>query len=89
LRRPEGKDHDRRGIVRHVGGFRGIRAPDAGAKVFNQCRACDQIGETAKNLVGPKLNCVIGRKTGSVDGFACGSASKDGGLTWDEATFAE
>ena len=25
----------------------------AGEKVFAQCRACHQIGETAKNAVGP------------------------------------
>ncbi len=62
---------------------------EAGAKVFNQCRACHQIGETAKNLIGPKLNGLIGRKAGAIEGFAYSTANKDSGITWDEATFAE
>ncbi|NGX99259.1 MAG: cytochrome c family protein, partial [Candidatus Afipia apatlaquensis] len=28
----------------------------AGEKSFNKCRACHQVGETAKNSVGPELN---------------------------------
>ena len=69
----------------------GARAQDveAGAKVFNQCRACHQIGDTAKNLIGPKLNGIIGRKAGSIEGFAYSTANRDSGLTWDEATFAD
>ena len=62
---------------------------EAGAKVFAQCRACHQIGETAKNLIGPKLNGVIGRKAGSVEGFAYSPANKNSGITWDEATFTD
>lgn len=66
-----------------------VRAQDAaaGAKVFNQCRACHQVGETAKNLIGPKLNGLFGRKAGSVEGFNYSQANKDSGITWDEATF--
>ena len=59
----------------------------AGAKVFNQCRACHQVGESAKNLIGPKLNGLFGRKAGSVEGFNYSQANKDSGITWDEATF--
>lgn len=60
-----------------------------GAKVFAQCRACHQIGETAKNGVGPELNGLIGRKAGSVEGYNYSAAMKNSGLTWDEATFHE
>ncbi|PZR89189.1 MAG: cytochrome c family protein, partial [Stutzerimonas stutzeri] len=28
----------------------------AGERSWNKCRACHQIGEGAKNLVGPQLN---------------------------------
>ena len=44
------------------------RAPDAaaGEKVLGVCKACHQIGENAKNAVGPVLNGVISRKAGSV-----------------------
>ncbi|MBX9709908.1 MAG: cytochrome c family protein [Xanthobacteraceae bacterium] len=61
----------------------------AGEKSFAKCRACHQIGETAKNSVGPVLNGVIGRKAGSVEGYNYSDANKSSGITWDEATFAE
>lgn len=61
----------------------------AGEKVFAQCRACHQIGPNAKNAVGPELNGVIGRHSGSVEGYNYSPANKNSGLTWDEATFRE
>ncbi len=62
----------------------------AGEKVFNtRCKVCHQIGEGAKNAVGPVLNGLIGRKTGSVEGYSYSDANKNSGLTWDEATFRE
>ncbi|MFC4172413.1 c-type cytochrome [Microvirga sp. GCM10011540] len=61
----------------------------AGEKVFAQCRACHQIGETAKNAVGPVLNGLFGRKAGSVEGYNYSAANKNSGLTWDEATFRD
>jgi cytochrome c len=61
----------------------------AGEKVFAVCKACHQIGENAKNSLGPVLNGVIGRKAGSVEGYSYSTANKDSGITWDEATFRE
>ncbi len=61
----------------------------AGEKVFAKCRTCHQIGPTAKNSVGPKLNGLIGRKTGQIEGYNYSEANKNSGLTWDEATFKE
>jgi cytochrome c len=61
----------------------------AGEKVFAKCKACHQIGEGAKNAVGPELNGVVGRKAGSVDGYSYSAANKGSGLTWDEATLEE
>ncbi|HKH95252.1 MAG TPA: cytochrome c family protein [Beijerinckiaceae bacterium] len=61
----------------------------AGEKVFAQCRACHQIGETAKNAVGPVLNGLFGRKAGTVEGYSYSPANKNSGITWDEATFRE
>lgn len=60
-----------------------------GGKVFAVCRACHQVGDTAKNAVGPSLNGLFGRQAGSVAGFAYSPANKNSGITWDEATFAE
>jgi cytochrome c len=62
---------------------------DDGKVVFNKCRACHQIGPGAKNLVGPELNGLIGRKAGSVAGFNYSEANKNSGITWDQATFRE
>jgi cytochrome c len=60
-----------------------------GKAVFNKCRACHQIGENAKNLVGPVLNGLIGRKAGTVEGYKYSEANKTSGITWDEPTFRE
>jgi len=61
----------------------------AGEKAFAVCKACHQIGDSAKNAVGPVLNGLIGRKAGSVDGYNYSDANKKSGLTWDEATFTD
>ena len=67
------------------------QAQDAanGEKVFAQCRACHQIGPTAKNAVGPILNGLIARKAGTVEGYNYSPANKNSGITWDEAIFTE
>jgi cytochrome c len=61
----------------------------AGEKVFGVCKACHQVGETAKNAVGPILNGLFGRKSGTVAGYNYTEANKNSGITWDEATFRE
>ena len=60
-----------------------------GQRVFNQCRSCHQVGPTAKNVIGPQLNGLIGRPAGSVPGYAYSEANKSSGITWTEAVFAE
>ncbi|MBO0765850.1 MAG: cytochrome c family protein [Hyphomicrobiaceae bacterium] len=60
-----------------------------GKAIFNKCRACHQIGEGAKNMVGPVLNGLFGRKAGSIAGFNYSEANKSSGITWDEPTFRE
>jgi cytochrome c len=69
----------------------GALAQDAtvGEKVFNKCRACHQVGDMAKNLVGPKMNGIFGRKAGSVEGFKYSEANVKSGVSWDEASFAK
>lgn len=61
----------------------------SGEKIFAQCRACHQIGENAKNAVGPILNGIVGRKSGTVEGYNYTDANKSSGLTFDEATLME
>ncbi|CAM5216749.1 hypothetical protein ARD30_07040 [Bosea thiooxidans] len=61
----------------------------AGERSFNKCRACHQVGESARNMVGPELNGLIGRHSGAVEGYSYSAANKNSGLTWDEATFTD
>ncbi|MCI0600371.1 MAG: cytochrome c family protein [Beijerinckiaceae bacterium] len=70
----------------------GALAGDAaeGEKVFTQkCKVCHQIGEGAKNFVGPELNGISGRKAGAVEGFSYSDAMKASGITWDDAALKE
>ncbi len=57
--------------------------PDAGARVFkSQCGTC-HAAVAGKNLVGPSLAGLIGRKAGSVEGFRYSAANKAADFTWD------
>ena len=60
-----------------------------GEAKFRVCRVCHQIGESAKNFVGPELNGVVGRKAGTVEGYRYSDANQKSGLTWDEATLTK
>ena len=62
---------------------------DAGKTSYNKCLACHAVGEGAKNKVGPVLNGLEGRKSGTVEGYSYSEANKNSGIVWDEATFAE
>lgn len=59
---------------------------EAGQKVFKQqCGLCHDTA-AGRNRVGPSLFGVVGRKSGSVDGFHYSDGNKSSGLTWDQAT---
>jgi cytochrome c len=61
----------------------------AGENSFKKCLPCHRVGPEAKNLVGPVLNGLDGRKAGTVEGYNYTDANKNSGITWDEATFKE
>jgi cytochrome c len=61
----------------------------AGKTSFNKCLACHAVGEGAKNKVGPVLNGLNGRKSGTVEGYSYTEANKNSGITWDEAAFKD
>jgi cytochrome c len=63
--------------------------PAAGEKTFRVCKTCHQIGENAKNFVGPVLNGIVGRKAGTYPGYNYSDANKNSGITWDEATLTK
>ena len=61
----------------------------AGEKVFRKCQACHAVGEGAKNKVGPVLNGLDGRKSGTVEGYSYSDANKNSGITWNKDVFLE
>jgi len=61
----------------------------AGATAFKKCAICHEIGEIAKNKVGPELNGIDGRASGSAPGYNYSDANKKSSITWNEATFLE
>ena len=62
---------------------------DAGEKSFRKCLPCHAIGEGATNKLGPVLNGLEGRKSGTIEGYTYTDANKYSGITWNEASFKE
>ena len=70
------------------------QAQDAtkGEAVFKQCMTCHRIGPDAKNLVGPVLTGLIGRQSGTVEGYsysALNKAAGAAGLVWTNELLME
>jgi cytochrome c len=61
----------------------------AGEQSFKKCFPCHSVGEGAKNKVGPELNGLDGRNSGSAAGFSYSDANKNSGIVWSEATFKD
>jgi len=59
-----------------------------GKAAFAKCGICHQVGPGAKNLVGPQLNGVVGRKAASVGDYTMYSAGMkklgEQGFVWNE-----
>jgi cytochrome c len=51
----------------------------------NSCRTCHSFKE-GDNRLGPSLHGVVGRKSGTLEGFAFSPAMKSANITWDEQT---
>jgi cytochrome c len=62
----------------------------AGEQVFKRlCSPCHDIGADAKVKLGPPLNGVEGRKSGTYEGFNYSPANKNSGITWDHDAFVK
>lgn len=57
--------------------------PAKGEIVFHQCQTCHTI-DPGVNRVGPSLHGIIGRHSGSVEGFHYSDANKNSGKVWSE-----
>jgi cytochrome c len=61
----------------------------AGEQSFKKCAPCHAVGEGAKNKIGPQLNDLDGRHSGTAPDFNYSDANKNSGIVWSEATFKE
>ena len=87
------KKHVLFGLVAGVALMGGVSAASAqnaaeGEKVFRQCKACHSL-EAGKKGVGPSLNGLIGRQSGSLADFAYSPAMKNAGVTWNEENLSK
>ncbi|MGR3616629.1 MAG: c-type cytochrome [Paracoccaceae bacterium] len=60
---------------------------EKGENVFKRCKACHQVGEDAKNRVGPVLNGIVDAPAGQVEGFKYSKVLNERaeeGLVWSE-----
>jgi nitrite reductase (NO-forming) len=57
----------------------------AGRQVFRKCQACHSL-EPGKNLVGPSLAGIMGKKSGSDGNFNYSPAMKQAAITWTPQT---
>lgn len=76
-------------LVAGSAGVAGAQDAALGEKVFLKCKACHQIGEGAKNAVGPALTGIVGRTAGTYPGYTYSDANKNSGITWDVATLKD
>jgi len=56
--------------------------PVAGRLVFRKCQACHSM-EPGKNILGPSLAGIVGRKAGSEAGYNYSPAMKQANIVWD------
>ena len=61
----------------------------AGEQSFRKCGPCHSVGEDAKNKIGPVLNGLDGRKSGTMADYNYSEANKKADITWSEASFKE
>ena len=56
--------------------------PDTGKAVFrSQCALCHAT-QPGRNMIGPSLSGIVGRKTGSEAGYSYSVANKNANITW-------
>ncbi|WP_299414792.1 c-type cytochrome [uncultured Sulfitobacter sp.] len=67
----------------------GLGDAEKGAQVYKKCASCHQVGDGAKNRVGPQLNGLFGRVAGTVDGAKYSESMVrmgNDGLVWTAET---
>jgi cytochrome c len=57
-----------------------------GAELWGKCRACHTIAPQGKNIVGPRLHGIFGRKAGGLTDYRYSEVMKKSEVIWTEAT---
>jgi cytochrome c len=60
-----------------------------GEKSFRKCLPCHAVGPEARNKVGPVLNGLEGRKSGTIEGYSYSDANKKAAIIWSHDAFAD
>ncbi len=60
----------------------------AGQTQFNKCKICHSL-EAGKNMVGPSLHGIFGRKAGTVGNFTYSEAMKNAAVVWNDDMLAK
>ncbi|WP_299784215.1 c-type cytochrome [uncultured Roseobacter sp.] len=61
----------------------------AGARVFTKCKGCHEIGQGARDRIGPHLNGIFGRRAAAHEGYAYSKSmarAGNDGLIWTAET---
>ena len=61
----------------------------AGEQSFRKCLPCHSVGEDARNKVGPVLNGLEGRKSGTIPEYSYSEANKKAEILWNEASIKD
>ena len=67
------------------------RAQDlvAGEQSFRKCLPCHSVGPEARHKIGPTLNGLEGRKSGTIDGYNYSEANKKAEIVWSTDSFKD
>ena len=59
---------------------------ERGAELWAKCRSCHTVEKGGRNIVGPNLHGVIGRRAGSLPNYNYSPAMKKANLVWNDET---